>query len=70
MCFFVTKGISPDGLDANVGEAQTVGADPKTAWNPDVARLSTADWDWVFEFNDQKTFMKDLGRVLRERQGE
>lgn len=43
MCFFVTKGISPDGLDAKVGGAQTVGADPKTARNPDVARLSTAD---------------------------
>lgn len=30
MCFFVTKGVTPDGKDANVGGAATVGSIPKS----------------------------------------
>jgi len=52
MCFFVTKGIAPDGLDANVGGAQTVGSDPKSGRQADVQRVNTADWQHVLEFND------------------
>ena len=28
MCFFVTRGVTPDNRDAHVGEASIVGAEP------------------------------------------
>lgn len=69
MCFFVTKGITPEGKDADVGGPTTVGQEPSNERQENATWLSTADWNHVLEINDQKTFMKDLGWMLWERIG-